>query len=394
MSTLACFLWWIVLGALLGWLASWFFGRESRPVSLLDDAASERVVERQVDNPLHLSRIAALEQEVADAQALRARVLELETAAPRVVEKIVEVPVERVVEKQVEKIIEVPAEREAPDTAALAQLDDEISRWRERHAEVEQQFAELRRRTAELEGQVLRHKPPTIDLDAARSAGFAPEATDDLTVIDGIDRTIAGLLKSAGVSTLQDLAQCSPVRLRAILADAGPSYRAISPDGWPEQAALAARNHWRALKSLQQAQASAPRIDTEREHAELERRLRSMKNLLAEREADLARLSSAPALDRDAARAAGFELKRDDDLEIIEGIGPKVAEVLREAGVTSFLALAQLTPAQIKETLARGGPGFGLANPQTWGDQALLAANNRWASLAALQSALVGGRRK
>jgi predicted flap endonuclease-1-like 5' DNA nuclease len=394
MSTLVCFLWWLVLGALLGWLASWFFGRESRPVSLLGDVVSEHVVERQVDNPMHLSRIAALEQEVADAQALRARVLELEAAAPKVVEKIVEVPVERLVEKPVEKTVDLPDERAAPDAAALAQRDDEISRWRERHAEVEQQFAELRRRTAELEGQVLRLKPPVIDLDAARSAGFAPTGTDDLTVIDGIDRTIAGLFKSAGISTPQELAQSSPVRLRAILADAGPSYRAINPDGWPEQAALAARNHWRALKSLQQAQAGAPRVDADRDRAELESRLRGMKNLLAEREADVARLSSAPALDRDAARAAGFELKRDDDLEVIEGIGPKVAEVLREAGIKTFHALAQLTPAQIKETLARGGPGFGLANPQTWGDQALLAAHNRWATLAALQSALAGGRRK
>jgi predicted flap endonuclease-1-like 5' DNA nuclease len=387
MSTLACFLWWIVLGALLGWLASWLFGRGARQAP---PASIERVTEKQVDNPLHVSRIAALEKEVIEVNALRERIRELESAPPKVVEKLVERPVERIVEK----IIERPVERTMGDTAALAERDQQIAHWRERHTEVEQQLGAQRRRASELEGQVLRLQPPTIDLDAARAAGFTLSGPNDLAIIEGIDAKIAQLLNSAGIVTFHELAQSAPVRLRATLADAGPGYRTVNPDTWPEQAELAARNHWRALKSLQQVLAAGLRADPERERAELVTRVRVLKSQLAEREADVARLSAAPAIDHDAARAAGFELKRDEDLEIIEGIGPRVAEVLRDAGITSFHALAQLTPAQITAALERGGPNFRLVNPQTWGDQALLAANNRWASLATMQAALVAGRRK
>lgn len=239
-----------------------------------------------------------------------------------------------------------------------------------------------------------RLQPPPIDLEAARAAGFSLETADDLSLIEGIGSKIAELLKGAGIKTLHDLAQSSPVRLRAILADAGPSYRIVNPDTWPKQAGLAARNHWRALKTLQEVLVAGVRVDPERERTETEFRLRMLRGQLAEREAEVARLSATQTLDRGAARAAGFELKNDDDLEVIEGVGPKIVEVLREAGISTFRALAQLTPAAIKSALERGGPNFRLVNPQTWADQALLAANNRWASLATMQAALVAGTRR
>jgi predicted flap endonuclease-1-like 5' DNA nuclease len=104
-------------------------------------------------------------------------------------------------------------------------------------------------------------------------------------------------------------------------------------------------------------------------------------------------LAAGPAIDLDLARAHGFELKGPDDLEVIEGIGPKIAEMLRAEGITSFAALAARTPAELKGMLAWGGPTFKLANPTTWPDQADLAARNRWSTLRLLQDSLVGGRR-
>jgi len=411
MSMLVCFLWWIVLGVLLGWLASWLLGRGARQAL---PASIEHVVEKQVDNPAHVGRIAALEIEVTEVGALRERIRALESAPPKVVEKVVErivekpiekivervvekpveVVVEKIVEKPVEKIVEKPVENAVADTAALTERDQQIAHWRERHTEVEQQLVAQRRRASELEGKVLRLQPPAIDLDAARAAGFTLNGPDDLAVIEGIDPKLAGLLNSAGVTTFHELAQSAPVRLRAILADAGPSYRSVNPDTWPEQAELAARNHWRALKSLQEVLVVGVRADRERERTETAARLRILQSQLAEREAEVARLSAPPPLDHDAARAAGFELKHDDDLEVIEGIGPRIVEVLRDAGITTFRALANLTPAQIKAALERGGPNFRLVNPQTWGDQALLAVNNRWTSLATMQAALVARLRK
>jgi predicted flap endonuclease-1-like 5' DNA nuclease len=100
------------------------------------------------------------------------------------------------------------------------------------------------------------------------------------------------------------------------------------------------------------------------------------------------------AIDLAAAKSAGFALKGADDLEIIEGIGPKIAELLHAKGVKTFAQLAAMTPAQIQPMLDEAGPNFRLANPETWPDQADLAARNRWASLKAMQDGLLAGNRK
>lgn len=100
-----------------------------------------------------------------------------------------------------------------------------------------------------------------------------------------------------------------------------------------------------------------------------------------------------PAIDLAAARAAGFTLKSADDLEIIEGIGPKIAEVLNDGGVRTFAALAVLAPAQVKTMLDKAGPQFALADPGTWPEQSSLAARNHWQALKALQTVLIRGLR-
>ena len=50
-----------------------------------------------------------------------------------------------------------------------------------------------------------------------------------------------------------------------------------------------------------------------------------------------------------------------------------------------------MTIAQIQSILDTAGQNFRMANPESWSDQADLAARNRWATLKALQQALVAG---
>jgi predicted flap endonuclease-1-like 5' DNA nuclease len=97
-------------------------------------------------------------------------------------------------------------------------------------------------------------------------------------------------------------------------------------------------------------------------------------------------------IDVGAARAAGFNLKHDDDLTIIEGIGPKIDDLFHANGVVSFAQLARLSVPEMLEILGRGGPHFQLANPGTWAEQAALASENRWAELKRLQEVLISGR--
>ena len=100
------------------------------------------------------------------------------------------------------------------------------------------------------------------------------------------------------------------------------------------------------------------------------------------------------ALDYAAARAAGFVVCGADNLEVIEGIGPRIGQLLRECGVRSFAELATMSEPAIRAMLEKGGPRFRIANPGTWPEQAALAAANRWEDLRALQDELHGGVRR
>lgn len=99
-------------------------------------------------------------------------------------------------------------------------------------------------------------------------------------------------------------------------------------------------------------------------------------------------------IDYAAARAAGYVLSGPDNLEIIEGIGPSIAHLMRSSGVNSFAKLAGMSIAGLQAILDRGGPRFRMANPQTWAEQAALAVANRWADLRRLQDALDAGVRR
>lgn len=62
-----------------------------------------------------------------------------------------------------------------------------------------------------------------------------------------------------------------------------------------------------------------------------------------------------------------------DDLTVIEGIGPKIAEVLQQAGISTFHQLSQEDPAHLRQILEDAG--LRLSDPTTWPRQAALAAS-------------------
>ncbi len=80
-----------------------------------------------------------------------------------------------------------------------------------------------------------------------------------------------------------------------------------------------------------------------------------------------------------------------DDLVKIEGIGPKVASVLNQAGITTFESLASANPADVQRIL--DDAGLQMMNPEGWIEQARLAAAGDWAALERLQGELKGGRK-
>jgi large subunit ribosomal protein L15 len=81
-----------------------------------------------------------------------------------------------------------------------------------------------------------------------------------------------------------------------------------------------------------------------------------------------------------------------DDLKKIEGIGPKIAEVLTNAGVSTFTLLSESNTETLKTILSEASGNFGGHDPSTWPQQAALAAAEKWDELKDLQDRLSGGR--
>jgi large subunit ribosomal protein L21 len=83
-----------------------------------------------------------------------------------------------------------------------------------------------------------------------------------------------------------------------------------------------------------------------------------------------------------------------DDLEKIEGIGPKINVLMLKAGIATFAQLAATPVERLREILAAAGPRFATHDPATWAEQAALAAKGDWAAFKALTDELVAGKRK
>ncbi len=82
-----------------------------------------------------------------------------------------------------------------------------------------------------------------------------------------------------------------------------------------------------------------------------------------------------------------------DDLKLIEGVGPKIAEILQAAGIDTFAALAAKSADEVREILLAQGSRYKMFDPETWPEQAQLAADGKMDELQTLKDSLQGGRK-
>lgn len=81
-----------------------------------------------------------------------------------------------------------------------------------------------------------------------------------------------------------------------------------------------------------------------------------------------------------------------DDLKIIEGIGPKIAELLNADGINTFEELANAEISKIQTVLDNAGSRYRMHDPSTWPQQARLAFDGKMDELKVLQDSLKGGK--
>lgn len=103
---------------------------------------------------------------------------------------------------------------------------------------------------------------------------------------------------------------------------------------------------------------------------------------------------ASPALLFDAALATtvyGKKIK-ENDLKIVEGIGPKIEALFNAAGITTWRELSETSTDKLQSILDAGGENYAIHNPSTWARQALLAYQGKWQELKDWQEGLLGGK--
>jgi predicted flap endonuclease-1-like 5' DNA nuclease len=188
---------------------------------------------------------------------------------------------------------------------------------------------------------------------------------DNLQIVEGIGPKIERVLKEAGVGTWRILSGKSEEQLRKILTDYNPNYRIHNPKSWPQQALLASQGKWDELIEFQKF------LDGGRE--------------------DEGDFDTPSKIENMALKIWGFS-NNPEDLKVIEGIGPKIEQLLKEGGINNWQELADASVDRLKEILAAAGDRYRLAVPDTWPAQAAMAARGSWGELSDYQDQLKGGR--
>lgn len=110
-----------------------------------------------------------------------------------------------------------------------------------------------------------------------------------------------------------------------------------------------------------------------------------------------ARSLAAEAPAAKPAKAAKIKLPngksiKQDDLKMVEGVGPKIEGLLHEAGIKTWEDLANAPTEKVQQILDDAGPRYRMHQPTTWAKQARMAADAQWDELVAYQDRLDGGR--
>ena len=190
---------------------------------------------------------------------------------------------------------------------------------------------------------------------------------DNLQIVEGIGPKMNEILNDHGVNTWAELAGKSTSELRGILDSVNAvRYRIIDPSSWHEQARLAVEGNWDGLISLQ-------------------------KNLDSGRRAG-ATGETDSKVEKMLIKLGVLKKWKKDDLTAIEGIGPKISQLLRDNGITTWRELANTSVSAIQDILDAAGKRYKLADPGSWPKQAEMAADGRWDDLEEYQDFLQGGK--
>lgn len=87
-----------------------------------------------------------------------------------------------------------------------------------------------------------------------------------------------------------------------------------------------------------------------------------------------------------------FSSLKNDNLQIIEGIGPKMDELLKSFGLSTWSDIANADALDIKKKLEDANSKYRIIDPSSWPEQAKLANEQKWDKLIEYQKSLSSGK--
>ncbi|MFI2489369.1 helix-hairpin-helix domain-containing protein [Promicromonospora kroppenstedtii] len=230
----------------------------------------------------------------------------------------------------------------------------------------------------------------TVEAEPAEVTPEPEPEPQDLQRIEGIGPKIETALTAAGYTTYAKVAGASEDELRAALAASGIKF-APAATSWADQAQYLVDGDEDGLREYQDyligGQERRAKFNENVDYTDVDEieGAEAKAAALAEDEAE------AAAAPEPAAEPAPEPEPEPQDLQRIEGIGPKIEAALKAAGYATYAKIAAATETEIREALATGGIKFAPA-ASSWADQAQYLADGDEDGLQEFQDYLIGGQ--
>lgn len=108
--------------------------------------------------------------------------------------------------------------------------------------------------------------------------------------------------------------------------------------------------------------------------------------------ANTATTSTAYAFDSGLAKSIFGKNIKENDLTVVEGIGPKIQELFHKNNIKTWKSLSNCSVQKCQSILDDAGEAYRIHNPGTWPKQARMAYEGKWEKLLKWQEELDGGR--
>ena len=174
---------------------------------------------------------------------------------------------------------------------------------------------------------------------------YSTPRIDDLTKISGVTAEIQTILKQQGVKSFTDLRDIKKQSLQSLqekLVTKDTNRKEI--ETWPHQASLAAKGDWNKLKEYQAFITRSQRASLNRDNQQ---------------------------------HTSGTS----DDLKVIEGIGPRIEEILNSKGINTFQQLSNSDTDVLKSYIVEEDSRFSKNETESWPHQAAMADKGQWEEL-------------